>query len=78
MQKWEYKFIDCFYHNEEWYPAYENGQDIKNWKQGPSIAGYSNQLGEQGWELVNLATSAAGSHTDHSEWFRLAFKRPKS
>ena len=77
MQKWEYKFIDCFYHDEEWYPAYENGQDVKNWKHGPNIADYSNQLGEQGWELVNLATSAAGTHAEHSEWFRLVFKRPK-
>ena len=78
MQQWEYKFVECFYHLDDWFPAYENGNEIKNWKSGNNVAAYSNQLGQQGWELVGVATSAAGSHGDYREWFRLVFKRPNT
>ena len=63
MPKWEYKFIECIYHLEDWYPAFDNGQEISHWKTQGNIATYSNALGEQGWEMVGCAASAAGTLT---------------
>ncbi len=78
MLKWEYKFIECIYHLEDWYPAFDNGQEISHWKTQGNIAAFSNALGEQGWEMVGCAASAAGTHVDYREFFRVVFKRPKA
>ncbi len=78
MQKWEYKFVECIFYQEDWYPAFEDGEEVKNWKAGGNITVHSNALGEQGWEMVNLACSSTGSHADYREFFRVVFKRPKA
>lgn len=74
MQKWEYVFVECQGHGGQWRPKLVNGQELADWKKGPAIHEYSNQLGQQGWELVNLATGqTAGGATYH---YRLTYKRP--
>jgi hypothetical protein len=77
MQKWEYKFVECISHFDEWYPAFEDGEEIKNWKTGNDVTVFSNALGEQGWEMVTSNFSAVGSESEYREFFRLVFKRPK-
>ncbi len=78
MQKWEYKFVECISHFDSWYPAFEDGEEIKNWKTGDDVTAFSNRLGEQGWEMVGSNYSAVGTESEYREFFRLVFKRPKS
>jgi len=78
MTKWEYKFIECIYHLEDWYPAFENGEEISHWKTRGNIAAYSNALGDEGWEMLSYATSAVGTHSEYREFLRVVFKRPKT
>lgn len=78
MQRWEYKFVECVFHNEEWYPAFEDGEEIHNWKTSGNITAFSNALGDQGWEMVTSAFTTAGSHTDYREFLRVVFKRAKT
>ena len=75
MQKWEYLFISCSHHNGDWRPQYANGHELPDWKRGPTISTYSNQLGTEGWELINLMTG----HNQYgaTDAYRLVFKRPK-
>jgi hypothetical protein len=49
-----------------------NGEELPDWQSQPGVAAYSNQLGEEGWELVSLV---AGETTEQS--YRIIFKRPK-
>ncbi len=77
MQKWEYLFVTCDYHNGDWHPRYVNGEEIseaKAWSE-MTLYEFSNLLGEKGWELVDFMVdrNALGS----SEVFRLVFKRPE-
>jgi hypothetical protein len=76
MQQWEYKFVECIYFQEDWHPAFEGGEEIHNWKAGGNITKYSNLLGAQGWEMVNFASTATGTHSDYREFFRVAYRRP--
>ena len=71
MQRWEYRFVNCDYDNV-WRPRWVNGEELPNWKGGPSVAVYSNEAGDEGWELVTLS---AGVTTDDP--YRMVFKRPK-
>jgi hypothetical protein len=69
MQKWEYLFVEV----REWKKPYSiNGQEIKDWwKKGPSVEVFSNQKGEEGWELISYFQSQGSSS------FSMVFKRPK-
>jgi len=74
-QKWEYLFVSCAYYRNEWHPKALNGKEIKDWVQTPTFSEYSNQLGNQGWELVESSgflLDPGGIH--HAQ---LSFKRPK-
>ena len=75
MQKWEYAFVTCEYHNNGWRPQYVNCQEIRDWKRGPDISDFSNQLGADGWELVNLMTGH--NEFGNTSAYRLVFKRSK-
>lgn len=75
MTKWEYVFISCVFHEDDWRPRWVNGEEIENWQEGDSIYQISNKLGEERWELVNLVTDQARVGTSAS--FRLVFKRTK-
>ncbi len=67
MQKWEYRFIEVSSANGTFYASAVNGHEIKNWEHMITLMEYSNQLGEQGWELIG-----EGARTGC-----LIFKRPK-
>jgi len=75
MTQWEYLFVTGEFANGEWVARYVNEKELTNWTTGPSIYETSNQLGAEGWELVNLATA---SRTDKPVSFRLVFKRPRA
>ena len=57
MQKWEYLFVET---NQESgkppKPRNVNDQELRDWKRGPAMSQYANQLGEQGWEFVGFFT----------------------
>lgn len=61
MQKWEYLLVVAM----DGRPRYIHGQELRDWQRGPNILDYLNQLGDQGWELVNFDSGA------------YMFKRPK-
>ena len=71
MHKWEYLFVTCRYQNDDWRPAYINGEEIIGKKSELSISEFSNLLGILGWEIVNLVTNQVQSN----ERYRLIFKR---
>ena len=73
MQNWEYLFITCDYVNDDWHPRYVNSQELKDWKKTLPLPEFSNTLGQEGWELINLSTQGAG---DKTYIYRLVFKRP--
>jgi hypothetical protein len=74
MQKWEYTFVSCE-HKKAWRPRWVNDEELPNWKKGPTIYEFSNRLGREGWELVNLDTT---SYRGSTYTYRLTFKRPIS
>ena len=67
MQKWEYLFVSVDMVRGKRRPRGVNGLKLHNWKQGPTIANYANQLGEEGWELIGSSVAS----------FELVFKRLK-
>ena len=52
VPKWEYLFVEVDEDKHVPRPATFNGEPLENWKKGPSIFDFSNQLGGEGWELV--------------------------
>ena len=78
MQKWEYLFLTCEYHNDDWRPRYANGEEVgdlsRQWSE-MTLYEFSNLLGEKGWELVDFMTDR--NRFGNTEVFRLIFKRPK-
>jgi hypothetical protein len=71
MQKWEYLFIAGAHHKGAWRPRLVDGEELRDWKRGPTIMEFSNKPSKEGWELVNLATTGYLHDT-----YRLTFKRP--
>jgi hypothetical protein len=78
MQKWEYTFVDCEDKNNAWRPRYVNHQELEDWENGSTMIEFSNQLGEQGWELAssNLAMGFMWAEFKPLS-IRMIFKRPK-
>jgi len=77
MQKWEYLFVNCEYHNDDWRPRYVNGQEVTEGKPWAEMTLYefSDLVGEKGWELVDFMVD--GNRSGGGDHFRLIFKRPK-
>jgi hypothetical protein len=76
VQKWEYLYVQLDEGEKGvWRPRKINGQDVPNWKKGPAVDAFSNQMGGLGWELVS--TPFASNGTDMIVDFRLIFKRPR-
>jgi len=48
-QNWDYLFVM----GDEGRPRYVNGQEIPNWKEGPSIFDAMNHIIRKGWKLVS-------------------------
>ena len=71
MPKWEYLFVEVLEEKHVPRPATVNGRPLPDWKRGPSIYQYADDLGDEGWELV-------GAHgADKGVLAGLIFKRPK-
>jgi hypothetical protein len=75
---WEYLFIDGEHEKDDWRARQSNGSELKDWKHGPAIHDFANDLGRQGWELVwsQRVLVPVGMKTENS--MRLVFKRPVS
>lgn len=71
MQKWEYLFLSTGVAGGILRPYYQNDEELPNWKKGPPVHQYVQELGEQGWEMVSHAYPSCGSYPT------MAFKRPK-
>ena len=66
--RWQY--IEVIFHNYRGYrPRYINGQEIENWRHGPIIHEYLNEIGEKGWELAGTV------HLNRSELHAYLKKR---
>lgn len=73
MQKWEYLFLITDSRKND-LPRFLNGREIKDWQRGLSLVEFTNQLGEQGWELVSSQPHYYGASVEE---VRMVFKRPK-
>ncbi len=76
MYKWEYLFVTCAYEDKEWHPHSANGVVLaegKKWAE-MTVYDFSNEVGQQGWELVSLMTGH--NQFGNTETYRLVFKRP--
>lgn len=83
MQKWEYLFVIMDYSREKpqgWRPHYINGNEQKDWGKGLSYIDFSNQMGNEGWELVSSETITNSTPLTQNvdiNHIRLVFKRLK-
>jgi len=71
MTKWEYLIIRGHEHRNGEKPSRVNGRELQDWKKGPDICDYINRVGDEGWELVNVALVFRNSSLYY-------FKRPKT
>jgi len=69
IPKWEYLFVTVTSDGKVYRPRTLNFKDIKDSKK-TDLADFSNELGNQGWELVG-----SGGYTVSNDL--LIFKRPK-
>jgi len=53
MQRWEYLFVVSKYERDHYRPLEVNGEELRDWRKGPTLYDYSNA--EQGWELVSVS-----------------------
>ena len=64
MQKWEYLHLTIAYADSSYGVGtvkYIDGREIQNWKQTGYLPNFLNELGEQGWELVEVIWRMKGS-----------------
>ncbi len=72
--KWEYLVVS-FHEQNGWHARFINGHELENWQRGPQLHDVLDQLGEDGWELINVVKSEALYGTmDRIQAF---FKRPQ-
>ena len=51
--RWEYLVVS-FHDQNGWRARFVNGHELENWTQGPQLHHVLDQLGEDGWELINV------------------------
>ncbi len=51
--QWEYLVVS-FHDQNGWRARFVNGHELENWPQGPQLHDVLDQLGEDGWELINI------------------------
>jgi hypothetical protein len=51
MPIWEYLYVNEI----ENHVKMVNHVELRDWKRGPRVVDYLNQMGQQGWELVTYA-----------------------
>ncbi len=56
--QWEYLIVS-FHEQNGWHARFINGHELENWQRGPQLHDVLDQLGEDGWELVNVVKSEA-------------------
>ena len=72
---WEYLIVS-FHEQNGWHARFVNGHELENWQHGPQLHDVLDQLGADGWELINVVKSEALYGTmDRIQAF---FKRVKS
>jgi hypothetical protein len=54
--QWEYLIVS-FHEQNGWHARFINGHELENWQRGPQLHDVLDQLGEDGWELVNVVKS---------------------
>lgn len=79
MQKWEYLFLVATWH-DDWKVETVNGENIRDWEYGPTMYEYLNQLGGEGWEIINVQYFTTFNQEGHIpdelyENYRIALKR---
>lgn len=84
MQKWDYAMVQCGKSgNGAWRPRIINGVLQSNWEKGKDLFAYLGDMGEYGWELVQVhvdtiaQASWAGTNKVQETGCLLFFKRPK-
>jgi hypothetical protein len=53
---WEYLIIS-FHEQNGWHARFVNGRELENWQHGPQLHDVLDQLGADGWELINVVKS---------------------
>ena len=72
--RWEYLILS-FHEQNGWHARFVNGRELENWQRGPQLHDVLDQLGADGWELINVVKSEALYGTmDRIQAF---FKRPQ-
>ena len=56
--QWEYLVVS-FHEQNGWHARFINGHELENWQRGPQLHDVLDQLGEDGWELINVVKSEA-------------------
>jgi hypothetical protein len=54
--QWEYLVVS-FHEQNGWHARFVNGRELGNWPRGPQLHDVLDQLGEDGWELINVVKS---------------------
>ena len=54
--QWEYLVVS-FHEQNGWHARFINGHELENWQRGPQLHDVLDQLGEDGWELINIVKS---------------------
>src|SRR5512134_1732906 len=54
--QWEYLVVS-FHDQNGWHARFINGHELENWQRGPQLHDVLDQLGEDGWELINVVKS---------------------
>ena len=54
--RWEYLVVS-FHEQNGWHARFINGHELDTWPRGPQLHHVLDQLGEDGWELVNIVKS---------------------
>jgi hypothetical protein len=51
--QWEYLVVS-FHDQNGWHARFINGHELENWQRGPQLHDVLDQLGDDGWELINI------------------------
>jgi hypothetical protein len=51
--QWEYLVVS-FHEQNGWRARFINGHELDNWQRGPQLHDVLDQLGADGWELINV------------------------
>jgi len=71
---WEYLIVS-FHEQNGWHARFVNGREMENWQRGPQLHDVLDQLGGDGWELINVVKSEPLYGT--MDRLQAYFKRPQ-